>query len=66
MCTLYKRSPYVVGSKLVNQLPNEVIDIFDLYPFKTRLKDRQLLIKPILAWSQYIEDWCLPPIDTYT
>ena len=37
-CTLYKRSPYVVGPKLGNQLPKEIISIPDLYLFKTRLK----------------------------
>ena len=35
---LYKRSPYFVGSKLWNQLPQEIIDTPDLYTFKTRLK----------------------------
>ena len=35
---LYKRSPYFVGSKLWNQLPQESIDIPDLYTYKPRLK----------------------------
>ena len=34
-CTLYKCSPYVVGSKLGYQLPKESIDIPGIYPFKT-------------------------------
>ena len=35
---LYTRSPYFVGSKLGNQLPQEIIDITDLYTYKPRLK----------------------------
>ena len=30
------------------------------------LKDRQQSIRAILVWSQYIEDWCVPPKILYT
>ena len=36
--SLYKRSPYFVGSKLWDLLPREIIEIPDIYSFKMRLK----------------------------
>ena len=35
--TLYKRSPYFVGAKLWFLLPAGVIDLPDIFTFKTRL-----------------------------
>ena len=36
--TLYKRSPYFVGSKLWNDLTLDTIDLPDVFTFKARLK----------------------------
>ena len=35
--TLYKRSPYFVGAKLWVLLAADVIDLLDIFKFKTRL-----------------------------
>ena len=36
--TLYKRSPYFVGTKLWNELKMETITLPDIYSFKTSIK----------------------------
>ena len=36
--TLYKRSPYFVGTKLWNLLQLDVIELPDIYSFKSRIK----------------------------
>ena len=36
--TLYKRSPYCVGSKLWYELPLSLIKLLDIYTFKSCLK----------------------------
>ena len=36
--TLYKRSPYFVGSKLWDNLTIDIIELPDIYAFKARLK----------------------------
>ena len=36
--SLYKRSPYFVGSNLWDKLPLEIIEMPDIYSFKTRVK----------------------------
>ena len=35
--SLYKRSPYFVGSNLWDKLPLEIIEMPDIYSFKTRV-----------------------------
>ena len=47
--TLYKRSPYFVGSKLWYKLPNDVINLPDIFSFKARLKRLNVVFNDPLA-----------------
>ena len=44
--SLYKRSPYFVGSKLWDALPQDIIDLPDIFAFRTRVKR---------MYSQYVD-----------
>ena len=46
---LYKRSPYFIGTKLWNLLPNDVIDLPDIFTFETRLKRMNAVLNDPLS-----------------
>ena len=47
--TLYKCSPYFVGARLWDNLPVEVIELPDIYMFKSRLKRLNNVYTDLLA-----------------
>ena len=47
--TLYKQSPYFVGSKLWDGLPTDVIELPDMFSFKARIKRMNCVFNDPLA-----------------